>query len=801
MKSKNKDKNVRESSSKPSPKLNRKYSKWIIIGFFLLLIFILFYQTFFLRMDFSQPDAVSATYLSEGLNYHLTKEHTYPLWNSYLFSGMPSFATMTFVKYIYIPSWVLASIGKIHFPGSVFMILHYLLAGLGTYLLLRRWSLDKLSALFGGVAFMMTPYIVTMYVFGHGSQMMCAAYIPIILYTIVRLIDKPNLWNMAFVALMIGFQLQRAHVQIVYFTWMLIGAYFLYTLIVDWKLPDFRKKLLPIVGCFAGALVLGFGLSAVLYLPVANYTPFSIRGGSTGGGTGLDYATQWSFHPKEIATFFVPSYFGFGGYTYWGKMPFTDFPNYMGILVLILAVFSLVLKFRKTTFFFAIIFMLSLFISFGKFFPVYGWLYDILPYFNKFRVPSMMLIITQFSAAVLAGFGLHDLMEFFKQPLSEKRAKTVRKIIFTLSGIVGVIALYLLIFQSGLRETIYAKIVPNPQIPAEQVGTLKNIQFGMLYKDFWIMTLFLAAACITVYLAFMKKIKGITVGVILLVLSIVDLYIVDAKIIQPNAHPKQTIDVKNDPAAKFLSQDQDVFRIFPVNELLSDNHWMAYRLQSIGGYHPAKVKLYQEFIEKSQFRTVGILRMMNVKYLISTRRFAMPEMEEVNLTTTYLQNQRVPVAIYRMKSFLPRAYFTQNVAVIANQDSVILQLVHPNFDPTQTAFLEKPSAIQILSADSQSVKIDEWSIHRMKFHTFTNRPSQLVISEVYYPNGWKASIDGQPTEIFRTNYILRSISVPAGEHEIVMKYSPSDVIIGLIISCLSLAIVGFIMIRFRKERS
>ncbi|MDD5764789.1 MAG: YfhO family protein [Candidatus Marinimicrobia bacterium] len=791
-------------STKPSHQSLPSWIKnpyfYIIAGFVFILI-VLYFKVLFLDQDFSQPDAVAASYTNEGLNYHFSKEHTYPLWNPYLFSGMPAYAAMSFNKFVYFPGLIMNPINYFKVPGSVFMILHYLLAGLGTYLLLRRWSLDKLSALFGGVAFMMTPYIVTMYVFGHGSQMMCAAYIPIILYTIVRLFDKPNLWNMAFAALMIGFQLQRAHVQIVYFTWMLIGAYFLYTVIVGWKLPDFRKNLLPIVGCFAGALVLGFGLSAVLYLPVANYTPFSIRGGSTGGGTGLDYATQWSFHPKEIATFFVPSYFGFGGYTYWGKMPFTDFPNYMGILVLILAVFSLVLKFRKTTLFFAIIFVLSLFISFGKFFPVYGWLYDILPYFNKFRVPSMMLIITQFSAAVLAGFGLHDLMEFFKQPLSEKRAKTVRKIIFTLSGIVGVIALYLLVFQSGLRETIYAKIVPNPQIPAEQVGTLKNIQFGMLYKDFWIMTLFLAAACITVYLTFMKKINGVTAGVILLGLSIVDLYIVDAKIIQPNAHPRQTINVKNDPAAKFLSQDQDVFRIFPVNELLSDNHWMAYRLQSIGGYHPAKVKLYQEFIEKSQFRTVGILRMMNVKYLISTRRFAMPEMEEVNLTTTYLQNQRVPVAIYRMKSFLPRAYFTQNIAVIANQDSVILQLVQPNFDPTQTAFLEKPPAIQTLSADSQSVKIDEWSIHRMKFHTFTNQPSQLVISEVYYPNGWKASIDGQPTEIFRTNYILRSISVPAGEHEIVMKYSPSDVRIGLIISCLSLVIVGFIMIRFRKERS
>lgn len=797
---KKKAKELHVNSSNIPNIAKKKPSRWLIFWGFLLLLFVLYYQVFFQGMDFSQPDAVTATYLVKGLNSHLTEEHIYPLWNPYLFSGMPAFASLTFNKYVYIPSWILISIGKIHLPSSWFMIMHYLLAGLGTFLLLRKLGLDRLSAFFGGTAFMMMPYIVTMFVYGHGSQMMCATYIPIIMYAIIRLFEKPNLWNMAFAALLIGFQLQRSHVQIVYFTWMLIGAYFIFRLIADWKRPEFRKKILPVTGCFIGALALGFGLAAVLYLPVANYTPFSIRGGGVGGGTGLDYATQWSFHPKEMATFFVPSYFGFGGYTYWGKMPFTDYPNYMGILVLILAIFSLVFKFRKTTLFFAIIFILSLFISFGKFSPVYGWLYAILPYFNKFRVPSMMLIITQFSTAVLAGFGLHDMMEFFKQPISEQKAKTVRRVFYIFAGVLGFIALYLTLFQSGMRESVYAKIVPNPRIPADQVGTLKNMQFGLLYKDFWIMALFLGAACVTGYLLFRRKIKGGLAGMILLGLTIIDMYIVDAKIIQPNAHPYQNISLKNDPAAQFISSDQDVFRIFPLGELMGDNHWMAYQLQSIGGYNPAKIKIYQEFIEKSQFRSIGILRMLNVKYLIATRRMAMPELEEVSLTTTNQQNQRIPVAIYRLKEFLPRAFFTREIAVIANQDSIIKELVKPEFDPTRTAFLAKAPIVLPQPADSQMVAIEEWNIHSGKIKVYTDRPSQLVISEVYYPNGWKAYLDGKPTEIYRTNYILRSVSVPAGDHEIIIRYVPSDIRVGLIISILSLAIVGFIIVRYRKER-
>ena len=775
------------------------YSDWAVLFGYLIILIILFYQIFFLRMDFSQPDAVSASQTAQGLNYHFSEEGIYPLWNPYIFSGMPSLPAMSFVRFIYFPSIILTPVWLLGIPSIITMIFHYLLAGFGTYLLLRRWKLDKISSFFGGVVFMMMPYLITMLAYGHGSQMMCSVYIPIILYAIDRLFEKPSLRNMGLAALLIGFQLQRAHVQIVYFTWMLIGAYYIYKLIVDWKSPDFKKKILPMTGCFLGALVLGFGLAAVLYLPVHDYTPYSIRGGA-GGGTGFDYATQWSFHPKEMMTFLIPSYYGFGGITYWGTMPFTDYPNYMGIVVLILAILTLTLKFRKVTLFFTIIWGLSLFISFGKHFFLYGLFYNILPYFNKFRVPSMMLIVTQFSTAILAGFGLHDLIELFKSDISDQKQKRIRTVIYVVGAIVGILALYLLFFQSGFKESMFAHFKINSRLNPAQIKTVKNMQFDMLYKDFWIMIIFLGISCFLIYLALKQKISAKLMGISLLCLTIIDLYVVDAKIIQPKPRVKKPFQLKDDPAAEFLKKDKDLFRIFPANELFGDKHWMAYRIQTIGGYHAAKMKIYQEFIERTGFKSLGLLRMLNVKYLISTKRFRSPEFDEVVVTNTIIQSRRTPVAIYKLKDFLPRAFFAKNVIVIGEKDYIINELNKPDFDPTELAILEKTLTLTIEQSDSQTVNIIDWGIHKMTFDVFTEKTSQLVVSEVYYPNGWKAYIDGHPTEIYKTNYILRSISVPSGKHTVVIRYAPSDIFIGLTISLISLAIVVTILIVYRKRR-
>ena len=143
-----------------------------------------------------------------------------------------------------------------------------------------------------------------------------------------------------------------------------------------------------------------------IYLPAMTYTPYSIRGAGSGGGTGFDYATAWSFSFGEMLTFFIPSFYGFGGATYWGNMPFTDYPNYMGIIVLTFAIIGTLLHESKIKWYFVTLACLSILISFGKNFFLYQIFYDYFPYFNKFRIPTMFLILTQFSIAVLAGMGL-----------------------------------------------------------------------------------------------------------------------------------------------------------------------------------------------------------------------------------------------------------------------------------------------------------------------------------------------------------------------------------------------------------
>ena len=189
----------------------------------------------------------------------------------------------------------------------------------------------------GGTAFMITPFMITMIVFGHGSQMMTAAYLPWIMWMTIKVMTKPSFCGVGLLAVLMGFQLQRAHAQIAYYTWMLAGAYVLFYLLWNIKNTKETKINWLSLGGFLAASLLGIGIALLIYLPSIEYTPFSVRGGGVEGGADYNYATSWSFSPKELLTFIIPSALGFGGQTYWGNMPFTDFPNYMGIVILVLA--------------------------------------------------------------------------------------------------------------------------------------------------------------------------------------------------------------------------------------------------------------------------------------------------------------------------------------------------------------------------------------------------------------------------------------------------------------------------------
>jgi hypothetical protein len=821
-----------------------KYPNAIALGIFFLLIFVFFYDVLFGGKTFVAPDAQVAAALSKPLGKALWENHTYPQWMPYIFGGMPSFGSLMYNPFVYVPYILLDLIRKVlPFSGLLNHIVHYPLAGIGVFVFLRSKGVHFWAGLLGGLAFMFTPYLITMEVFGHGSQMMTAAYIPLAIWAVDQLLRKRSLLYLGITALVIGLQLQRGHVQIVYYSWMAVGIYALYFLIRKWRIENKLNEVPKSLAYLVVALVLGFGLAAILYLPVYEYTPYSIRGGGgANGGVGIEYATQWSFHPKEMLTFLVPSFFGFGGQTYWGAMPFTDYPNYMGIFPLVLAIFAFVRKRRETTWYFATIILISLMISFGRHFsPLYNLLYNYLPFFNKFRVPVMILILVQFSVAVLAGMGLQNLVDLIKGEVKEVKNKNIAaNNIFKISVWVVAVVVGLVLLGTLFKDTFFKFM--NSLYPVRYQFNiqqqLNQTRFDLLMKDLWVMTIFLVAGLALLWGHLKRSLNAVYFGLFLSLLTLIDLWIVDYKLNKPQPQQSMEAYLATDEAISFLKQDKDLYRIFPLPPLFGENRWAAHEIATIGGYYPAKLNLYQNFIDqlnlpngfinkyyKAQTRDgqetyqplsadqlpkkerkvhLTALNLLNVKYIVSPYQIPEPDFSLVKTAKMSFRGQPYTMLIYENKNVLPRAFFIDSIRVVASQDAVLEIMKSGEFDPTQVAVIEETPESQLDGQGQGSVQVTEYQVNKIKIQSQTEATKLLVLSEVYYPKGWKAFVDGQPVKIYKTNYLFRSVIVPEGSHEVEFRFESPAFKAGLAVSGISWLIIvvlfGLSVVQRRKQK-
>jgi len=463
----------------------------------LVIIAVFFEPVIFGGKTFSSPDSLSPKAVGMALNDLSVETGEFPQWQPWVFSGMPSAEAFTNLSKLYFPEYLF----KLFFlPGMLIQLLHLLFAGIGGFLLLRHFKCSDWAAGLGATAFMITPYMVTMVVFGHGSQMMTAAYIPWVFWFTVRLWQNTNFWDTGWLAVLLGFQLQRGHAQIAYYTWMLIGAYSLLMLINGLRNSDEKANIGKGFGYFILACLIGVGISLIIFLPAMDYAPFSIRGGSAGGGADYNYATGWSFHPKEIMTFFIPSAFGFGGQSYWGYMPFTDYPNYMGIIILLLAMIGLIHKRELIHWFFTVTSILALFISFGRHFSlVYDLFFNIFPYFNKFRVPHMILILLQFNVAVLAAFGLDKLVAL--------KAEIIPKWFWGFATAVGLAFISMVLIGSGVESAVRGSFSPPMMQDPRAAQALNNLRWSLWQEDVWLMILLSGVFMVMIWLWIKRKVS------------------------------------------------------------------------------------------------------------------------------------------------------------------------------------------------------------------------------------------------------------------------------------------------------
>jgi len=392
-------------------------------------------------------------------------------------------------------------------------------------------------------------------------------------------------------------------------------------------------------------------------------------------------------HPKELITYLFPYYYEFGGENYSGFMPFTDYPNYVGFFVLLFAALSF-LNLDSRRIFFGSILVLSILLSFGKYFSIiFDLFYNFFPFFDKFRVPSMILILSNFCLYILAGFGLVDMVERLK---------------------------------------------------------LKDI------KAKYIILTFLA-------------------------ISILDIYRIDNNIINPDKNSgqkSQLISNKNfdsffveDELINFLKNDSDLYRVYPFGRLFQDPKLKFYGIQSVGGYHPAKFRHYNDLLTSSDnLSYFPFLQFLNVRYILSPNEFKDSNQFKLVNTIPYRSVMgNIDLKIYKIRNNLDRAWFVNKVV----KEDLYEYLKNNPFYPEDTAIVKELDSQQFTKGKVLNI---DWDIHQLTIDVETTDKSFLVVSEIYYPQRWKLTVNNEPSKTFQVNEVLRGVMVDAGKHTIEFKY-------------------------------
>ncbi len=752
---------------------------------------ILFYDVLYSDSIFLTQDSISAKSIKHGIEKSTVDFGEYPKWMPWIFGGLPSTHSMQNISEYYYPHHIIKLIKIFSIPWFWNFLIHFLFAGLGMYVLLNHMKLNFFSSLFGSLAYTIMPWMITMIVHGHGSQIMTAAYIPWVVWAMFKLKNESELRYISILALLIGLQLQRAHVQIAYYTWILMAIYIIYDIYISYYSKS--KYDVKFIAKWAFASIIGFCMSLWIYIPLLNYAPFSKRSSSAGGAS-FEYATSWSMHPYESLTMLLPSSFGFGELTYFGFMPMTNFPNYSGIVIVFMTFFAFYKTSRQLSYFFLTILIISLLISFGKHTFIYEILYNCLPYFNKFRVPSMILILFQFSITVLAAIGLNNLCKNIKDERVLKKSLII-------SGAISIIAVLRLVFHD-FSNALDKRVTTN------------NLRVELMQNDLFYSIVLLVSISVLIYLSTNSKIKSRLFLISIISLSYLDFYRVNSKIIYPDLKTtysqdspmknkdflKKHLDEKYDDIISYLKKDDSYYRVFEASfdsqgrlrPEHNNNRLAAFNIESINGYHPAKLSIYESF---NSVPLLNRLKLFNVKYLILSNEVNIPALKLVKSGSYFSNLSYRKVFLYEYLDFYPRVQFLEKINKVDNRQAGYQKLKSEIFDLKKDSFVSSNDfneGLEVSYNSESEILIKEYIPNKIVLSVNAKGESLnrhfVLLSEVYFPLGWEIS-GASDLEIIEVNNLFRGFFVPNGSSEITLEFNPSDLKYSALVSHFSLIVI------------
>jgi len=765
----------------------------VVLGF--ALVSLLFYYPVLSGKTLLQSDIRQYEGMSRQLKDYRAKTAKETYWIDNAYGGMPTYQLGA--QY---PSDFLSPIYSFFriLPRPTHILFLYLF---GAYLLLLILKIPWQTALFGALAFGFSTYLLIILQVGHNTKALAVSFFPFVIAGLILLFRREFFLGLLLTSLALGMQIRANHYQMTYYLMLLIGVF-----VLVWAIQSFKSKN---ISSFFRALALltisGFlalGFNATPLLATAEYANFSTRGKSElklnpdgspkeqSTGLDYDYITEYSYGIFESLNLIVPRIQGGGSSedlgeqhgvydflinngvrpaqarqfsenipTYWGSQPILEAPAYIGVTVFFFALLALfyVRSPLRNALLVGVLF--SLVLSWGKNFSVLtDFFIDYIPFYNKFRAVSSIQVVLELCFPLLAALGLQWALTRQNKFDFPRFAKRVGIPILFLIG--------LLLFKgslsfSGLNDSYFTEIYG-----AELVNVIKEARVSIFQKDLIraiLILLFLSA--LVAYYQFKNANKNLILVICIGVL-LFDLHDISSRYISREnfvPHSRAAVPFQITGADRAIQQDSSRYRVFEPQLGLTGAR-TAYFHNSLGGYHGAKPRRFEELINYYNTHQIpAVLDFLNVKYVL------------VNDTE---ENSLQP---FNNPNALGAAWAVEKIKVVPTADALLESMKTTDFS-SQALVLENsfPEEIPLkYQQDSlTTVNLVEEAPDHLVYQVQADSEQFIVFSEMYYPQGWRATVNGLQTPIVNVNYVLRGLKVPAGNSTVEFRFEPEVVVLG-----------------------
>ena len=773
----------------------------------------------------------------DAMNYRDQYGKT-PLWTNNMFGGMPAYQ-ITGIPGNAFSIGMLDQLFTLKLPEPIGL---FFLASISFYFLAQVLGFSTIIGIVGGLAYSYATYNPIIVVVGHITKMHAIAYLPFFIGSILLIFQRKYYLGAICTAIATTLFVQSNHLQINYYGLIIVLVMSVFYLVQWIKAKDFTH-IYKTIGFSLVAGLMGLAVNAVMLIGTAEFGKSTIRGGSalatkdskiTNTGLNKDYALSYSMFLSEPLVMMFPHIYGASSdpnlvdptkskaievlqqmqpevgqqlqsflQFYWGGIGFTAGPPYVGVIICFFAFIGFGSNMNPNRWWIGAVIVLSVLLAAGSYFESFNlMILKYLPLYNKFRAPSMIIVVPTLLIGILAMYGLNATLKAtnFKSFLQE------HKIGWISLGLVffAVIALYFNAdYKSESEKQLMSQIMqiqdPNQkaafETPARDlVNAIAEDRKGFIESDITRTFVFIGIAFLLIFLYIKRSIQETVFIIAIGILSLVDLFQINVQYLKPSQYVEAA---ENENAFALtaldnaLLNDKSHYRIIDlrrgVQNSFNEGAILAYHHKLVGGYNPAKLSIYQDLIENQWYNfpnCLPTLNMMNTKYIITG-----------NMASDTIPN---PDA-------LGNAWFVKGIEYKKGPRAVMDHLSF--FNPKDTAVMDEQDKIEDLAGlqvdSNASIKLVENKNDEITYKAKTNAKQLAVFSEIYYKDGWKATIDDKEAPIVKVNYVLRGLVVPAGDHTIKFEFKPASItsarqIAGIASILLWLSLVTMIAFAFKN---